>query len=407
MSRTDFNKARGRRSWRGLPLGAFLRTGAALFTFWGCVEVHESHRIEPEGLLVPDYFPEPRIPDENPWTQAKAELGRSLFYDTRLSGNGEQSCASCHPQERGFVDNLPRAIGSTGEVHPRRSMTLTNVAWARTLNWANPLVTTLEQQALTPIFGDHPVELGMAGREETLLDNLRAEQWYQDWFARAFPEGEDPFTVLNITRALASFQRTLISANSPYDRFIYHREADALSASAKRGMALFFSERMECFHCHGGFNFSDSVDHEGQTFSGATFHVNGLYNIDGLGGYPLPNTGTHEVTGRLEDIGRFKAPTLRNVAVRAPYMHDGSVADLSAVIDHYAEGGRTILEGPNAGIGSLNPNKSIFVPGFLISDGERADLIAFLESLTDEEFLRNPAFGPPLDLPPLKRSESP
>ena len=396
------SRARGQRS--GLRVGALLLTGVVLFTLWGCGE-SEGDQEEAGGLKVPDYFPSLRIPEENPWTEPKAELGRGLFYDPRLSGNGTQSCASCHPQEMGFVDDLPRAVGSTGEVHPRRSMTLTNVGWAQSLNWANPLVTTLEQQALTPIFGDHPVELGMAGREEELLERLGAEEWYRDRFFRAFPDDEQPFTVANITSALASFQRTLISANSPYDRFIYHGESDALSESARRGMTLFFSERMECFHCHGGFNFSDSVDHAGQTFSGANFHVNGLYNIDGLGGYPPPNTGVHEVTGRIEDMGRFKAPTLRNVAVRAPYMHDGSVADLNEVIDHYAEGGRTILEGPNAGIGSMNPNKSIFVPGFLITEEERADLIEFLESLTDEEFLRNPALGPPADLPPFEFEE--
>ncbi len=359
---------------------------------------------EPGGsaLPVPEYFPQPEIPEDNPWTPQKAELGRGLFYDTRLSANGTQSCASCHPQESGFVDDFPQAVGSTGEVHPRRSMTLTNVAWASTLNWANPLETTLESQALTPIFSDHPVELGMADREEEMLERLRDEAWYQQRFAEAFPDDEDPFTIANVTRALASFQRTLISANSPYDQFVYQGDSEAMSESAQRGMTLFFSERMECFHCHGGFNFSDSVDHLGQTFSGPIFHVNGLYNIDGEGGYPPPNTGVHEVTGKEEDMGRFKAPTLRNVTVRQPYMHDGSVADLDEVIDHYAAGGRTIEDGPYAGVGADNPNKSIFVPGFLISDEEREDLKAFLESLTDEEFLSNPDFGPPEELPPFE-----
>ncbi len=357
------------------------------------------------GLAVPDYFPQPQIPADNPWTPEKAQLGRGLFYDKRLSANATQSCASCHPQESGFVDNLPRAVGSTGEVHPRRSMTLTNVAWASTLNWANPLVTTLESQALTPIFSDHPVELGMADREEELLERLREQPWYQQRFSEAFPDDDDPFTVANITAALASFQRTLISANSPYDQFVYQGDPEALSESAQRGMTLFFSERLECFHCHGGFNFSDSVDHQGQTFTGPIFHVNGLYNIDGEGGYPPPNTGVHEVTGDEGDMGRFKAPTLRNVTVRQPYMHDGSVADLDEVIDHYAAGGRTIADGPHAGVGSENPNKSMFVPGFLISDEEREDLKAFLESLTDEEFLTNPELGPPDDLPPFEPEE--
>lgn len=389
--------------------GPVTRCGALLSLFFGICFLFsiisgcgpEVENSETPGLQVPSYFPSPRIPESNPWTREKAELGRSLFYDTRLSGNGTQSCASCHPQETGFVDSLPRAIGSTGEVHPRRSMTLTNVAWNQTLNWANPLVTTLEEQALTPIFGDHPVELGMAGREEELFHRLRSEEWYQKLFEAAFPDEDDPFTISNLTKALASFQRTLISANSPFDRFMYHEDGSDFSEAARRGMSLFFSERMECFHCHGGFNFSDAVDHEGTAFSGAVFHVNALYNIDGVGGYPLPNTGVHEVTGRLEDMGRFKAPTLRNIAVRAPYMHDGSVVDLDAVIDHYAAGGRTILEGPNAGDGSRNPNRSLFVPGFLITTEEREDLRAFLESLTDEEFLNSPDFSFPDGLPPF------
>lgn len=353
---------------------------------------------------TPDHFPPPRIPDDNPWTPEKAELGRGLFHDTRLSGNGTQSCASCHHQERGFTDDLPRAVGSTGEEHPRRSMALGNVAWARTLNWANPVVTTLEAQALVPLFGDHPIELGMGGREEELLERLRAEAWYQERFAAAFPGESDPFTIGNLVRALASFQRGLISAESPLDRFLYGGEFDAISASARRGMELFFSERLECFHCHGGFNFSDSVDHQGQAFQGASFHVNALYNIDGEGGYPAPNTGVHEVTGRIEDMGRFKAPSLRNVAVRPPYMHDGSVRTLDEVLDHYAAGGRTIEDGPNAGVGADNPNRSLFVPGFLLSEQERADVLAFLESLTDERFLTNPAFGRPSDLPPFSSS---
>lgn len=376
--------------------------GLALITLLlattGCTEQFDD-AADGDGLTVPDYFPPPRIPEDNPWTPQKAALGRGLFYDTRLSGNGSQSCASCHPQESGFVDDLERAVGSTGEVHPRRSMTLTNVAWNQTMNWANPVVTTLESQALTPLFGDHPVELGMAGREDELLARLRDEPWYQQRFAQAFPDSDDPFTIANITRALASFERTLISANSPYDQYVYQGDEEAMSASARRGMTLFFSERLECFHCHGGFNFSDSVDHQGQHFATPTFHVNGLYNIDGQGGYPPPNTGVHEVTGDPEDMGRFKAPTLRNVAVRKPYMHDGSVPDLDAVIDHYAAGGRTIANGPHAGVGAENPNKSIFVPGFLLSDDERDDLKAFLESLTDRQFLTNPDLARPEDLP--------
>ncbi|WP_230467672.1 methanobactin export MATE transporter MbnM [Lujinxingia vulgaris] len=372
---------------------------SALAAPLGCSEATSPEVASPP---IPSHFPAPRIPPTNPWTVEKAELGRALFYDTRLSGNGTQSCSSCHPQSRAFTDVLPRAMGSTGEEHPRRSMTLTNVAWNQTYNWANPLVTTLEQQALTPLFGEHPVELGLAGREDELIARLQNEPFYRQRFAAAFPDADAPITLTHITYALASFQRTLVSGSSAFDRFMYEGDTSNFPESARRGMSLFFSERLECFHCHGGFNFSDATDHQGLTTTSAPFHVTGLYNIDGQGAYPAPNTGVHEVTGRPEDMGRFKAPTLRNVAVRAPYMHDGSVADLDAVIDHYAAGGRTIPDGPNAGVGYLNPNLSLFVPGFLITDEEREDLKAFLHSLTDHNFLTNPALGPPADLPPFE-----
>ena len=132
----------------------------------------------------------------------------------------------------------------------------------------------------------------------------------------------------NVQRAIASFQRTLISGNSPYDRWQFHSESDAVSDSAKRGFLLFSSEKLECFHCHGGFNFTDHVSYAGQTFQTAPYHNTGLYDIDGLGGYPAPNTGMHEVTMAERDMGMFKAPTLRNIALTAPYMHDGSIATL-------------------------------------------------------------------------------
>jgi cytochrome c peroxidase len=160
-------------------------------------------------------------------------------------------------------------------------------------------------------------------------------------------------------------------------------------------MDLFFSERLECFHCHGGFNFSDAVDHARLPEPERAFHNTGLYNVDGNGAYPPGDRGLLALTGNPADMGRFKAPTLRNIAVTAPYMHDGSIATLEEVIDHYAEGGRTIASGPDAGVGSASPLKDPFVSGFVLSDRERADLVAFLESLTDESFLTDPRFSDP------------
>ena len=344
---------------------------------------------------LPPGFPLPRIAADNPITPEKVELGRHLFYDTRLSGNGTASCASCHRQDRAFTDGRAQAIGSTGERHPRGSMMLANMAYTSVLNWANPNMRRLEAQALIPLFGEHPVELGLAGLEDTLIARLERDTLYQRLFRAAFPGGPPAVRVQDITRALASFQQALVSADSPYDRYKYRGDRTALDASARRGEALFFSERLECFHCHGGPTFSASSDWQGKSFAEQEFFNNGLYNIGGTGRYPEPNVGLYEFTGRPEDMGAFKAPSLRNVMVTAPYMHDGSLATIDDVIDHYAAGGRLLTSGPNAGDGRANPNKSGFVAGFTLTAQERQDLKAFLTSLTDSTFLRDPRFANP------------
>ncbi|HEY2512353.1 MAG TPA: cytochrome c peroxidase, partial [Polyangiaceae bacterium] len=203
-------------------------------------------------------------------------------------------------------------------------------------------------------------------------------------FEEAFPGEREPVTVRNVARALASFERTLLSFDSPYDR--YERgDPQALPPAAVRGLTLFQSERLECFHCHGGFTFSDSVSHAGLPEPERAFHDDGLYDEDGHGAYPVGDRGLVEMTGRPEDMGRFKAPTLRNVAVTAPYMHDGSIPTLAAAVEHYARGG-------------VGANKDPLLAGFALDDDERADLLAFLESLTDDRFLEGARFGPPSDL---------
>lgn len=350
---------------------------------------------EPElSITPPPNFPAQRVSPSDPWSVDKARLGRWLFYDRRLSGNETTSCGSCHRQSLAFTDGRATALGSTGERHFRASMSLANVGYASALNWASTLHRELPRQALVPMFGESPVELGLAGRESEMLERLRAEALYRDLFPRAFPGPVDPFTVDNVTRALGAFQRALISANSPYDRY-QRGDASAMSASAVRGMNLFFSETTECFHCHGGFNLTDSVVHARSAFDETAFHNTGLYNVDGRGAYPESDTGLHAQTGVAEDMGRFRAPTLRNIAVTAPYMHDGSIATLDEVISHYSAGGRTISSGPNAGVGSANPFKSGFVRGFALTNEERADLIAFLEALTDPVFLTDPRYADP------------
>lgn len=343
---------------------------------------------------LPPGFPEPVVPADNPMSAAKVALGRHLFYDPRLSGTGSFSCASCHEQARAFADALPRAVGSTGEVHPRGSMSLANVAYSPALTWANPLMTSLEKQALVPMFGEDPVELGLSGQEEALLQRVRAEPRYRSLFAAAFPGQRDPVSLDHIVKAIASFQRTLISGRSPYDAY-KQGQRTAISASARRGEALFFSEKTECFHCHGGFNFTGTVNYVGKGFVEVEFHNTGLYNIDGQGAYPAPNTGVHAVSNDPLDMGKFKAPTLRNVAVTAPYMHDGSVATLEEAIEHYNAGGRTVRSGPNAGVGADSPLKSEFLKPMGLTPQEKRDLVAFLRSLTDSTFLRDPRFSNP------------
>ena len=344
---------------------------------------------------LPSWLPRPVVPADNTLTPEKVELGRRLFYDTRLSITGEMSCGTCHQQERAFTDGLPVAVGATGQIHPRNTMTLTNVAYLPVLTWANPVLVHLEQQALIPLFGETPIEHGLAGREQQLFDLFRSDPEYARRFPAAFPEAADPFSLGSMARALASFQRTMISYDSPYDRYRYGRDPSAISEEAKRGEALFFSEDLECHHCHSGLNLTDSIRHQRLAFSETAFHNTALYNVDGQGAYPAKNTGIREVTGDPVHMGRFRTPTLRNVTLTAPYMHDGSIATLDAVLDHYREGGRTIPDGPHAGIGRLSPLKDIFLVGFSLSPQNRAAVLAFLESLTDESFIRDPRFSDP------------
>ena len=327
----------------------------------------------------------PGIPPGNPPTADKVRLGRYLFYDKRLSVNGTSSCATCHRQELAFTDGRARAVGATGQTHPRSSMSLVNVAYSRAFNWSNPSVRTLEEQALKPMFGTGPVELGVVRRE--LLKLIRSDPVYRALFPRAFPGEASPYRIANVAKALASFERTILSGGSPYDRFHLAGEKDAIPESAKRGEILFFLDYggPSCFRCHGGFNFGGAGE----------FHNTGLYNVAGRFSYPLPNIGLFEHTKNPADIGKFKAPTLRNIALTAPYMHDGSILTLGEVVDHYAEGGRSIGGGPLAGVGRENPAKDPLIHGFPMTPQNRADLIAFLESLTDDSLTRDPRFADP------------
>lgn len=343
---------------------------------------------------LPENFPTPRVPASNPMSKAKVELGRRLFYDPRLSGNGRQSCSSCHLQEKAFTDGRARAIGSTGELHPRSAPSLTNVAYNATLAWANPSLVTLEKQMEVPLFGDNPVEMGITDANKAkVIRRLMRDPRYRTMFAAAFPTQAKPIGLTNVVKAISSFQRTMISGDSRYDRHLAGRAR--LTARETRGKDLFFGERAECFHCHTSFNFNDQTVYAGKRVIETPFHNTGLFNVGGTGAFPSPNTGLFELTGLQRDMGRFRAPTLRNVAVTAPYMHDGSIATLQAVVRFYADGGRNITSGPDAGDGRLNPNKSGLIERITLTPRERSDLVAFLKTLTDRTFLTDPALSDP------------
>jgi cytochrome c peroxidase len=344
---------------------------------------------------LPAGFRTPPVPADNPMNAAKVELGRRLFYDQRMSINGKGSCSSCHLQEYGFTDQKPTAIGVTGEKHPRRAMALANVAYFAIFNWANPTIKHLEQQALTPLFGRHPVELGLPEGGGRFLDVIATDPMYKRLFPEAFPGEQGPYSFDHVVRAIACFERTLISGRSPYDRYRFQGDGNAISEAAKRGEDMFFHQPYACFRCHGGFTFGGSTVFQTQPTAAPEFFNTGLYNLSGEFSFPKDNLGLFDFTHSPEDIGKYNAPSLRNVAVRPPYMHDGSITTLDGVLDHYAAGGRTIASGPLAGDGSKNPNKSSHIGGFPITAEQRRDLIAFLESLTDEAFIHDPRFADP------------
>jgi cytochrome c peroxidase len=288
-------------------------------------------------------------------SDAKVGLGRRLFFETRLSVTGAYSCASCHDPARAFTDGRALAQGATGQPTANGAMSLANVAYNVSFGWAKPDVQSLEAQMLEPLLNEHPVEMGMKGREHEVEALLSADPAYRAAFAAAFPGSAGRGTFDLTVKAIAAFERTLISGHSRFDRYVFGGEHEALSAEAKRGMALFYSERLGCSACHSGFNFSGN-----------------WRDAQGVTGPPsLAVNGTAATALRV--------PTLRNIALTAPYMHDGRFSTLEAVVAHYEQAGQradTARSEPNA------PR----LRSFVLDSSERAALIAFLQSLTDPEF---------------------
>ncbi len=340
-------------------------------------------------LGLPDHFELPAIPEFNPPTTEKVELGRRLFYERRLSANETQSCADCHDQKLAFADGLQTPTGSTGTVLVRNSMALANIAYNTSYTWASNGLLTLEDQIKVPLLADNPIELGVTdGVREEVLARFDDDPEYVALFRAAYPDEDEGATVNKIVFALASFCRTMISGQSPYDRFLTG-DREALTEQQRLGMTLFNGERFECFHCHGGVMLTNA--YRDANTDDADVHLvffnNGLYNVDGEGSYPAHDQGLYEQTQDPAHRGLFRPPSLRNIAETGPYMHDGSLATLREVVEHYAAGGRLIEDGPFAGDGRISPLKSGLVRGFEATPEEIDAVVAFLESLTDPAFL--------------------
>jgi cytochrome c peroxidase len=325
---------------------------------------------------------------------AKVTLGRYLFYDKNLSENGTLSCASCHDLAHGFADSRGESLSASGTPLAKNAPGLVNVAYYQSLTWANPTLMSLEAQALVPLFGDHPEELHAASTIVSFLSKARLLPPYDKLFPEAFAEDKNSFSPPNVARALAAFERSILSFSSPYDRYL-RGDDSALSEEAKWGASLFNSARLGCGACHQGINLSLAAQTPQENAATPIIRNTGLYSLNEAGEYPSSVPGIVEFTGKKEDHGKFRIPSLRNVALTAPYMHDGSLITLDQVLDHYAQGGRLIPSGPWAGDGRRNPNKDPLVRGFSLSPAERQAILSFFESLTDRAVATNPAFMDP------------
>jgi cytochrome c peroxidase len=307
---------------------------------------------EPWRWSLPPGFAPPVVPADNPMSAAKVELGRRLFFDANLSEGGHTACASCHQPARAYSDGVARPRGARGDLLARNAPTLTNVAYAPAFGWTQQGVTTLEAQMRQPLLATHPVEMGLADREAEVVQRLARDETYAAAFAAAFPEQSGAVSLDTLIRVIACFERTLISGRSAFDRYVFDDDRAAMSDAARRGMALFFSKRAGCAGCHGGLAFSGALRAVGSEASTAVY----------------ADTGTGARAGE-----KFKVPGLRNVALTAPYLHDGRLATLGDVVEFYNRGaGRHRLK------------------ALRLSEKEKGDLVAFLQSLTDPGFVSPP-----------------
>ena len=337
---------------------AFSLTLVAAVFFMASLTFEMSRK--PYVLKVPIGFPAPIIPKDNELTVARVKLGKKLFYDKILSYDTSISCASCHVPDFSFSDNKALSLGVKQLNGDRNSMPLINLAWSNSFFWDGG-VSTLEMQVLKPL-SSH-TEMNMLLREAVYRLKNTAE--YSKLFEKAYQCEPDANSLF---KAIACFERTLISGNSKFDRFFYQKDSTVFNASEKRGYYLFFgNDKVHCVSCHSGVNFANN-----------TFQNNGLYA-------EYKDEGRARITGNKNDIGKFKVPTLRNIAYTAPYMHDGSLTSLEDVITHYG----------SSGTGHFNASLHVHTGSELqLTEQDKKDLVSFLNTLSDEEFIRNPEYRP-------------
>jgi cytochrome c peroxidase len=318
------------------------------------------------------FFPPAIIPADNPLTVEGIALGRHLFFETKLSGDNTQSCGSCHNQALAFTDNGARfSTGITGAIGTRNSMPIFNLMWVPRFFW-DGRSPNLRHQVLQPI--QDPIE--MHENLPNAINKLESTELYPDLFGKAF--GSEEITSERIAKALEQFILSIVSTDSKFDRFRQNPVLNPLSASEQRGFDLFMREfsppgsgrpvGADCFHCHGTHLFTTNV-----------FTNNGLDEN--------PAIGFNVVTNDPNDIGKFRSPSLRNVALTAPYMHDGRFETLEEVLDHYNE---HLKESP-----TLDPNLKSQGVGLGLTVQDKADIIAFLNALTDSVYLNNPDYKNP------------
>ncbi len=306
---------------------------------------------------IPSWFPEMEIPTENQLTQARIDLGRKLFYEKKLSRDESISCGTCHKLENAFTDELPIATGIEGRLGLRNTPTLSNIGYTDIM-FMDGGVRTLELQAQSPIFTHEEMDFTIA----EFLERIEGDETYIRMFDEAY--GQEP-GAFGISRSIAAFERTFISGHSRFDAYEYQGDVNALSAAEKRGRDIFFSSETACTECHVP-----------PLFTNFEFENIGLYE-------EYADTGLARITQLDEDKGKFKIPNLRNVAETAPYMHNGSMATLEEVVAHFNAGG----------VGHVNQSPLIKPLG--LTEQEKADLVAFLHSLTDQNFINNPDLAEP------------